>query len=370
LKTYGLLGAADLEYRAGNYDKVLAKELAGGVLAQVEALAKAGKSGGKVQVPDYEMTGQILGLVLRAQVQKGHVKEAQDTLRLIQRLSGPEGQIPDPTAALRSLLRELQAQVRDLRAKGDQAKLRKTVDTFSTFIDTLAGRKAKALARNDLIFLANCYNSLEQYDKAAQMYAQVQPPKGPPVLDPARANDEKAKEEFEKAKQLYERDRSAYWFLQVLYGKALRKSGKLEEAKKVLKRVLKTPEAAGKLLAQKEEIHLLEDRGLWGTAINQWGKFIKNPQLLKQAREDAEAKRVYFESYYHYAYSWYEYSQSAKVKGTAREKKFLQVAADYILRLKRNKNQEGWRIAGPLFRELLRQEPALNQAYEALKKGS
>jgi hypothetical protein len=374
LKKYGLLGGADLEYRAGNYDKVLSKELAGGVLAQVEALGKAGE---KISMPDYRITGDILALALRAQVQKGNVKGAQETLRLIQRLTDAEGRSFDPTAPLRTLLADLQAQIKDMRAKGEQAKLKQVVGTFGAFFDTLAqGGEKTALKRADIIFLANCYNSLDEYEKAAKLYAQVKPPTTkPPVLDPAKAEDEKAKEEFEKAKQEYERERQAYWLMQCFYGTALRKSGHLDEAKKVLDRILHTKDAVGQLLAQKEEIHILEEKALkkpelWGNAIVEWGKFMKNPSLIGRAKQDPEAKKVYFETYFQYSQAWFRYSQTPKIKGTPKEQTFVNRAADYALRLERNKNQEGWRIAGPLFHELLRREPVLNRAYAAMKKGS
>jgi hypothetical protein len=360
LKKYGLLGAADLEYRAGNYDKVLSKDLAGGVLAQVQTL---GKGNGAIALPDSQLTGDILGLALRAQVQKGDLKGAESTLNLLQRLGDTEGQLLDPAAPLRSLLGELQAQIRDLRAKGDQARLKQTIETFSRFIDTLAQRGGKtSLTRNDIIFLANCYNSLEEYEKAAKLYAQVQPPPKP-------------KDNSDEANKKYEADRQAYWLMQVLYGAALRKSKQFAQAKKVLDRVLTTKDAVGKLLAEKEEIHLLEDKadkepGLWGNAIKRWGQFLKNPQLRDRLAQDNEAKKVFFESYYHLARAWFKYSQIPKLKGTNREEKYVNIAADYIRRLETAKNQDGWRIAGPLFHELLRQEPVLNQAYERLKKGS
>jgi hypothetical protein len=356
LKKYGLLGASDLAYRAGNFDGVLSKELTGGVLAQVQAL---GKTGQQIALPDYQITGDILGLALRAQVQKGDINGAKATLDLLQRLTGP-GEPPDPGNILRSLLGELQSQLKDLRAKGDQAKLKQTIGTFTAFIDVLAQSAEKSvLKRNDIIFLANCYNSLEQYDRAAKLYGLVKPP----VADPKQANNEKYKQDFDKEKQ-------AYWLMQVLYGAALRKNKQIPEAKKVLEKVLSSPDGAGKLVAEKEMNIILEDQGLYGTAIKRWGEFMSNPTLKKQVTQYEEAKKVYFEAYYHYAYCWYKYSQGPKVKGTDKEKKFLQRSAEYMLRLEKSKNGEGWRLVGPQFEELLRQEPALNAVYQELKSKS
>jgi len=358
LKKFGLVGACDLAYRAGNYDVVLSKEMAGGVLAQVEGLSK--QPGQKIQLPDFQVTGDILGFALRAQVQKSDIKSAQLTLDLLQRLTGPGGVDNDPTAVLRSLLGELQQQLKELRQKGDQERLKQTRGNFSAFIDALARQSGKkAMARNDIIFLATCYNSLDEYAKAAELYAQVQPP----VLDPAKVNDEKAKEEFEK-------DRQAYWLIQVLYGSALRQSKKVKEAEKVFARILATPDAAGKLLAEKEQIILLEDKGLYGAAIKRWGEFMGNDKLKRQLSQSEDAKKVYFDAYYHYSLCWFKYSQGAKLKGTDREKKFLTRAANYIVQLENSRNQDGWRLAGPAFQELLRQEPALHRAYQELKRTS
>jgi hypothetical protein len=354
LKKFGLVGASDLAYRAGNYDQVLSKDLAGGVLLQVQALAKPGE---KIQVPDFQVTGDILGIALRAQVQKGDIKAAQATLDLLQRLTSPAGADADPTAVLKSLLGELQGQLKELRVKGDQAKLKQTIKTFSAFIDVLGQRTdKKVLSRNEIIFLANCYSSLNEFDKAAKLYGQVQPP----VLDQAKVNDEKYKEDFEK-------ERQAYWLMQVLYGSALRQSKQLAEAEKVFNKVLTTKEAAGKLLAEKEQIIIQEDKGLYGTAIKRWGDFMASPAVKKNLAYE-EGKKVYFEAYYHFVYCWFKYSQGAKVKGTDKEKVFLERAANYIVRLETAKNQEGWRFVRGMFQELLLQEPAFNTVYLKLKK--
>jgi hypothetical protein len=355
LKKFGLVGACDLAYRAGNYDQILAKEMAGGVLAQVQTLAKPGE---KIQIPDFQVTGDILGIALRAQVQKGDITAAKVTLDVLQRLTGQKGEDHDPTAVLRSLLFEIQQQLKELRQKGDHNRLKKTIETFSAFIDALSQRTdKKILNRNDIIFLANCYNSLSEYGKAAKLYGQVQPP----AFDKEKANDEKYKEDFEK-------ERQAYWLMQVLYGSALRQSKQSAEAKKVFERILSAPDAAGKLLAEKELIIITEEDGLYGTAIGRWGKFMSNDKLLKQIRQYEEAKKVYFDAYYHYAYCWFKYSQGPKIKGTEKEPKFLQRAADYIFKLETSKNRDGWKYAEPQFRELLRQEPVLFAAYQELKK--
>jgi hypothetical protein len=355
LGKYALLGVADAEYRQGNYDRVVAKDLLGGVVAQVQELGKNSK---QIQLRDFQITGSILGLALRAYVQKGDPKSAETALDLLQRLGGQEGQAADPTAVLRSLVGELQVQVRELRAKGDAARLKKTVDSFSEFFDKLTERPGKKLLdRNEILFLANCYATLEQHQKAARLYGMVPAPKA----DPGKAQDDAARQELEKQAQLY-------WLMQIYRGRELRKAGDLAEAKKVLDGVLAEPKAPAKILAEKELIHLLEDDKKYAEAINRWNEFIKNPQIQKRITQDNEVKKIYFEVYYHGTMCWYRYSQSEKVKGTEREKAALLRAADRIVKLESARNSEGWQIARPYFLELLRTEPVLNQAYLELKK--
>src|SRR5207244_5032025 len=83
-------GRAEIEYRSGNFDKVLQPKLAGEVVAQVE---KLGAAEGPIRLKDFEVTGNILGLALRANVQKGETAKAKSILKLLERLSGDDDAI-------------------------------------------------------------------------------------------------------------------------------------------------------------------------------------------------------------------------------------------------------------------------------------
>src|SRR2546427_4842895 len=111
---------------------------------------------------DYQVTGEILGLALRADVQKGKIDEAKAVLALLRRLSGEQDALgANPAAVLRTLVTELKVQVRDLKKAGDQAKLDKTVANFSAFLDELAKNPSqKEPDRNEVKLLADCYESL------------------------------------------------------------------------------------------------------------------------------------------------------------------------------------------------------------------
>jgi hypothetical protein len=366
MRKYSRLGLADVEYRRGGYDIVLRDSA-----KMVESIKALAKGDGPIKMKDYKVTGEFLGLVLRANVQKAKIEEAKGILRLMERLTGEEAGVGAETVnVLRSLVEDLQVQVRDLKKAGDPTKLKETITNFSTFLDELVkGAEAKkALDLGDITFLANCYMSLEQFCKAAGLFARVPAPK-------ALEKDAKMKLDEKEEKAV-----ATYWFVQVQHAKALRQCGKekgareeLEQANKLLGGLLRHPHARMQLLAEKEKVHILEDLALYGSATKGWKTFIdsvksalRNPDLPADTR--ARLKEMYFESFYHNYWCVFKLSQTEKVRGTAQEKKYLQVVARNILNLERDANREGWDIAGPHFEELMRVEPKLRDEYEEMKK--
>ena len=358
LEKFTRLGLAETEYRAGNYDKVLTPNLAGGTVAEVK---KLGAAPGQIQLPDYKVTGDILGLALRAYVQTGKIEEAKGVLHLLQRLTSTEGLEADPTAVLRSLIQELELQVRTLQKANDPEALKKTTANFSAFVDELAKSPGKkGLQATDYFFLARLYDSLDQHCKAAELYSKITEPKD---LNKKLAKGEKFAEQEEKEIQ-------TYWYSQVQYARQLRqcpenKDENLELANKLLYRLLTHPNARGQVLAEKERIHVVEESGRYGPAINLWDKFLKNPAVKSRLGDDQNTKEMYFDAYYHYAYCAYRYSQDPKAKSA---KTWLRRAADSIVRLEKAKDNEGWQLIGPRFQELLENEPPLRAQYEQLKK--
>lgn len=401
LQKYARFGLADCAYRQGDFTKVLEDRLTGKVVADVTAL---GKGGGKIQLEDYQITGDLLGLALRANVQKGNVSKAQQILDLIQRLTDKNDVVVDPGAVLRNLLGELQTQLKELRSKGNQEKLRATIGSFSNFLDAvMKQRGTKGLQSSEILFLANCFASLEQHAKAADLLRQipkVPPPSEPPVPpEPLRdgaseeemAAHKKLREAYEKKRLDYEKAKQAfetYWFAQVLLGQQTRLHAKqlrqtqnpqadqlVKEARTILESVLAEEKAVGRLIAEKEIIHLLEDQELYGTCITRWSNFMQHPQIQAQLRKgDAKAKELYFETYYHgFIYCWFKLSQVPKIKdtpikGTAKEQQYIQKAVDNILRIENLANKDGWEIIRPRVLELLQSEPLLNEAYRKAKE--
>jgi hypothetical protein len=364
LVKYVRLGAAGLDYRRGDYNKVLQ------VTAPVEAAVEQKKGDGKgpIRVKDYQVTGDILGLALRAHVQKGDILKAKQLFGYLERLASDEaeGAVIETTNVLRSLIGDLQNQVADLKKANDQAKLRATVKNFSTFLDDLAKKdlnnKDRKLDIRDITFLARCYASLEDYGKAANLFAQVPPPKA--------LNKDPLKDEDEK-------EVATYWYFQIEYAKALRQSARsrqdLAKAKKVLDRLLEHKNARRVFQAKEEEIHILEDSAkfgapLYGLAMKGWGEIMNNSSLKSAMANDNNLKELYFNAYFGYNACLYKLSQTKDSIAKSKDKEYLAKAANNILRLERSSNQEGWDIVGPRFRELLKTEKKLRDEYEKLKK--
>ncbi len=345
-------GVAQSEYRAAQYDAVLAPKATGEVVAEMTKLAKGN---GPIRVKNHALVGEILGLAMRANVQKGNIPAAKDILALLRRLAGDAegGEGGQAGAALQTLVLELKTQVRDLKARKLTRELDATVKNFSQFLDELAKQPGSTTTREGLVFLAGCYASLEKYAEAAKLYAQVPEPK----VDPK-------KKEFtpQENKELQD-----YWLMQVNRGRALRLGKQLPEAKKVLEAVVNDPLGRGKFLAEKELIHLLEDQKLFGSAITAWSKFMVHPQMKaalkalpsKTVEEQDKIKTLYFECYYQYTWCHLMYGKNHALE--ARQKDFIQRAADKIVRVEQN--ADAWRLVGEDFRQLLRSEPRLYAAY-------
>ncbi|MCI0737915.1 MAG: hypothetical protein L0Y72_02645, partial [Gemmataceae bacterium] len=263
MTTYARLGLSDVLYRGGQYDKVLADTK--DTVARFEKLKGDGKA--PIRLKDYVVTGEVLGLALRANVQKGNIAKAEEILSFLDRLSGEEeNALAGTTSVLKTLIDDLRIQVRDLKQAKDDAKLKTTVANFSAFLDKLAGQaEKKGLQVSDIMFLANCYYSLDQFCRAASLFEKIQPPK-------ALAKDKLADTD--------EQEVQTYWYIQVQYARALRLCSQEKEEKErkdllkkanfLLESLKRHKHARLQLYADKEQIHILEDSGLYGLAINGW----------------------------------------------------------------------------------------------------
>lgn len=360
----------EIDYRSGQYDKVLA--------STAETVAAALKQKGDMKAPikikDHRAVTANLVLALRAKVQTGKIDEARDLINIIERIRGEDGSDLEKVDLPQILIGDIKNQVEALKKSGDKDKLKSVVGNFGAFVDELAKKvDLNDLKPAELTFFAQAYSSLDQYAKAADLFARIPAPK---CLE---KNNLSADEEQEI---------SAYWTLQLQYAKALRLDAKTKEnpaaareeyirSKKVLDGIQKHKNGRQQLVAEEEGLHILEDIGNYGAASNGWSAVMKSvrkqlamkPANEQEANRHQLAKEHFFGAYYQMTWCHYKFSQTKKAMEKAGlEKQYLNRAAAEIYELETSKSPEGWQIVGNKFQELLRNEPKLNAAYEELKK--
>jgi hypothetical protein len=334
-------GQANTEHRAGNYDKVLA--LTEGTFKDVKALDKG--DNGPIVVKDYKVTGGLLGLYLRTLVQKGQVAQAKEVLPLLRRLQGDNDLENDAGLILQGLIKDLADQIKLLQERKDKAGLETIINNYSAFLEELSKQSNAKESLQNLFFIARCYGSLDKHDKAAELYGRIPYPKEGGTKKP----DEK--------------EIATYWYIQLQLAREHRLAKHFKDAEAVLGKI---PPAFRSFPVQQEEIFQLEDQGLFGKAVTRWGGLMKNPHLQKKMATDNEAKRLYFDCFYHFIDCTYKYGKNHKVP--AKQAEYISKAAQYILRLETSAGQEGWQQIGSRLRLLLHAEPPLRAAYEELSK--
>jgi hypothetical protein len=421
LGKYSKLGVADVEYRLGNYEKVMSFDLVGPAVQALKAQAAKTKEG-KIRVKDNVVAGDVLGLALRTYIQKGDLDSAKQVFDILDRLAGEDdgGALQADENSVNMMLRlvkDIEDHIDDLK-KREKTKLADAVEKYSKFIDSIADSVLKKRAGpKEYMFLANAYASLQQPGKAAQLYEKVPTPKAVKDVDDeldrrAKAkktpfsDDEIAKlktklvdEEFKKRPELkspeYQekaglkddekealkerldalrgtvaeeliKERQYYWYLQIQYGKAVREGKDWEKAYGILNRVVNHPLAEYQILAEMEKLHALEDAIRFGPAIKGWQELMS--RLRGRAEQDRDFKKLYFDAYYGHARCWYKYSQAPKTIKDGKEEQALTNAAKYIFNLENAKTKDGWDIIGDHFSELMDAEPKLKAAYQKLKK--
>jgi hypothetical protein len=340
------LGVGQLDYRAGRFDKVLAPNVTGAVIAQVKALGKEPE----IVVKDDRVIGNLLGLAMRANVQVGKIPEALEVLALLQRVRAEKGAFDPVQTELETFIRELKLQMKTLGQKKDAKALDVTTKNFSLFLEKMTtGQDVAKLSQKDRLFMANCYSNLNRHAEAITYLKTIPEPK----IDGKKKLDKMDKKELQELSQ--------YWVTRVLYGHELRLNKQLTEAKKVLEEIATHPQSMGKFLAHKELNHVEEDAGRYGNATVGWGKLLQNKAMLDaMANTGADSTRIkalYFECYYHYVYSTFNYGKRLEKK--EKQKPFIDRAVDYIRRLEVSPSRDGWELAGPHLMELICTEPLL-----------
>jgi len=356
LGKYAQRGRIDVEFRRGNYSRVVAADLAGAVVANLAAI---GKGGGPIKLADYKVTGDILGLALRSHIQLGKIAEAKVVLDLMRRLTSQDGSaLEDPMAQLRIVVYGIEQQIQQLRKQGNDKKRQEISTNFSTFLDEIY-KSSKTLQPTDAFLLAKCYDTIEQNCKAAELYDKVTKPAAVDKKMPLTPEEE--------------RDVQTYWYSRVSYARQLRlckdKKENPELAYKVLQEILTNKNARQHMRADFESNLVLEDLDppRYGTAITRWGKFLANPVVLENMKKDQSIEEMYYEGYVHYVQCCFKYSQQEDVVAKMQDAIFLTRAADWIARLEID-NPAGWEIVGPRLQEIIASQPLLRLRYEELKE--
>jgi hypothetical protein len=354
LRKYAVLGSADLEYRIGGepgLDKVLT--LTEPIIAE---LIKSAPAKGPIVRKDAGVVGEILSLGLRANVQKGKIKEAKQIYEVINRLQGEGLALFDSSNVNRALLGELQRQIKSYQQQGKELLLKKTKENFARFLEDIGKQilDNPSVKVEEIMFLANFYGSIEQHKKAAELYRKVPAPN------------------FDDPKPTPELDKKIkdYWALQLEFAKALRLSKDPEEmknAKKLLEDMIANKKAQFQFLAEFELNVLHEEMENYVSAIKGWGPFLSSISRSPKFKDSEFLKQKYFEGYYHHAICWYKVSQNEKVIAAKKDEQFIGNAVKFILDLEMSPNTEGWKIVGRRFDDFIKAHPKLESVYEKQK---
>ncbi len=365
---YADLGMAEVKFRStndGRFDDVLKATKS----VVDDAIAKGSATKGDIAMKDYRVTGDILSLALRANVQKGNIAQGQAILDVLNRLRGPEAnQKPGNVVAV--LLNDISAQIKAIKKEGNTETFKKTRESYTAFLDAIAKEyEKKGFDTNAAIMLAHAYNSLEYSSKAAPLFAKIKPPSS---LDKElkKKTGKETDKELEARAQI-EEEIGRYWAVQIEYIRALRAAKDVESlktAEAVCNTMLKHPNVKYKLQAQMERNYLYEDTQRYRQAVVEWGGLMK---ALSGQLGDKEARKIYFTAYYYNARTLYKtamYDPMIKDK-----QKLITASANAILKLEYTKNKdgtnEGWDIVRPLWEEFIkdRENKTLKEEYEKLK---
>jgi hypothetical protein len=306
-----------------------------------------------------QLLRSLLVLALRAKVQEGNTKQAQEVFDLLKSSSDYfEG---GANGVLLEIVQQLKTQIADLEkdAAKDQPKkkdLEKLVAGFTTFLDQLAAQPA-ALPEDLVGFVANSYSGMRKHAKAAAFLAQYPHPAPSPPPPNEKPEDKEKREQEDKRKEGY------YRHVRLQYVRELRLDKQFDRAGAEMKVVL-NDWGKNNLDAWKEQIFLLEDEGKFAAAGNLCNKVMRE-KLRPYLNKDNRLTDQYYECYYHLVYCLYHLG----MKQTDPEKKRenIERAAKLMVELERKKVTLSDYVK-KMFDELLSKEPVLRKYYEEQKK--
>ncbi len=274
--------------------------------------------------PDTEK--RILGLALRAHVQKRNVSRAIDILEALQAQGAEKELGSELKETLETLGGTLKAEIEALKQKGDAAKedLQKTKESFREFLDHLE-KKPKLPADLRLWVGAN-YLSVEEYDRAAKVFGSIP--------DPGPAGQGKDEEK-------------QYLQGQLQRIKALRLAASAEDNVAKRTELLAKVEAELKAVTEKkklekhpsfvqERIALLQAQEKYSGptgAITQWDQLRR---ALERHLDTPYLKEIYLEASYNLIYCMYQEARAIKDAGV--RDRALQKVAQALTPLLKNED--------------------------------
>ena len=366
---------------AGRYAK--AREMLDSLVKDVQNPALA-EQFNQLKEKDPEVLRGVLGLALRANVQDNQVVRGREILELLQK-TFPDNSID----VLKLLVQQLNAQIKELRARGESAKtqLDQTIASVSLFLELLAKQQEQAKTPNPelLLFIAQSYSSLDMHDKAALLLQKVEEPKS----DTGDA-EPKQLQLYHGGRMLYVRELrldkkydqaaaapkalSFYYAARLLVSRELRLAAQSDnkdfsKAQQALNEILKTPWGKRSIDVQMERIKLLEAEEKYVLpnkrgAVYDWGDLMNS---MQSKTTDNKIKEQYYDCYYHRAYCIYKYA--LKLPDAKKRTQNLRIAATYIVKLEALPDETA-QATKKRFQELLGQEPALKEQYDELKKNT
>jgi hypothetical protein len=335
LSLYAKLGRGETDYQAGRYSKV--RELLAPVVKELKDPAQASQLT-DLKEKNPPLVRAVLGLALRASVQDNRVDQGKEILDILQKMF-PENALED----LVLLVQQVQIHLESLRRQGPSAaeQRKKTVASFTAFLDELRKQQAKNPKPEITLFLGQSYSSLDQHKRAAELFNGITRDAPPALCHLAR----------------------------VLYARELRLGKDFTNAADVLQEIRATEWGMHYLEARKESILLLEDQEKYQLsrtqgAIPEWNQLMLS---LRPKLQDNKIKEQYFDCYYHLAYCIYK--NALKKSDPRLRQKEIHVAATFIARLAEQPDP-AIEACKKRFEELLTKEPLLKAEYDAIKKKS
>lgn len=360
---YADLGIAESKFRSDRKDRF--DEVLEATKTVVKDVLDKAKTPGDIKLKDFRLTGDILGLALRASVQKGDVEKGKAILDVLQRLSDLEGNKSDRVVA--NLLSDIAGQIDRLKKDGDKKALEATKTPYTAFLDEIAkDYEKKGFDNNSTLMLAHAYKSLEMPCKAAVLLTKY---KTPANLDKKAVKPKQETDAEIKERQAWEEEVGRYFSVQIDYIRTLRtcKDNKesLELAVKAAQAMIEHPNVRYKIQAMMEKNFIYEEQQLYRQAYIEWQKFLAIPSISGKNLADPNIQKIFYPGYFYYARTCYRMAiHDTKIMN---RQKFIDSAAGMLIKLEKTK--EAWPIVEPMVIELLKEKDSeqLKKAYDALK---